>query len=764
MNISKLIEIEAGYGFEDVNAIRESGIPSFMDEWVVTGLLGRGSYGNVYRIVKPQEELTANECALKICPVATTEDAELRRQEVETQQLLRGHPHAVQIEDYALISRQPPRMSYLLIRMELLESMPSDGLSEREVIRLGMDICSVLEKCASLQPKLIHCDIKPANILMTRDGRYKLGDFGMAKTIQASMTYTGNRGTPLYMAPEVASYTGYDSRCDIFSLGYTMLTLLNGGEHPWQSAGERADILRRMYEPHGKIRVGGVSSGLMKVLNRMCQPNLKARYSRASVVRRDLELLVRGREEAEREAQLRAERIAEQSRSRSKERHAREQALAQNALDKARSELEKAQNASGEKTDIRRLMDSVDRAERVQQYVESGLSYKAAQLRLAADSGEYAMNIYSGRLRRKRWSIAAAAAVTVLLCIGGVLLVSRGNDTPATYGDPAVEAGSSSENAPGSETITASELFGFMETPEGGCILVSLEDRTATEIAIPAEHNGRPVTEIGKFAFSGSNITRVDIPDSVKIIGENAFSDCPSLERVYMSYNIEVIKARAFKDCGALKYITLPENLREVHEEAFAYCGAIQKITLQENVSVIGSRAFMGCSSISRVYLRSPHIGKIPDGLFKDCSKLEKVFFYYGNSISEIGSRAFCNCVSLSEFNIPEGAEVIGQQAFSGAGSLESIIISAGVREIGYAAFEKCGNLASVKMEEGVTEISKEAFVDCTELAFINIPESVERIGENAFGSRSLMINAPHEASYYCDGDIGTYQSWIITK
>ena len=53
MNLDRLLEIEARQEFEDVNAIRQSRIHSFMDEWIVTALLGRGSFGNVYKIVKP---------------------------------------------------------------------------------------------------------------------------------------------------------------------------------------------------------------------------------------------------------------------------------------------------------------------------------------------------------------------------------------------------------------------------------------------------------------------------------------------------------------------------------------------------------------------------------------------------------------------------------------------------------------------------------------------------------------------------------------
>lgn len=291
MDIEKLLEFEAKRGFEDINAIRAENKKSFLDEWVVTGLLGRGSFGNVYKITKPQMgvNLKVQECALKVCRVNTAEEGEEKVKEIEMQQLLRGHPNAVQIEDYALISREHPRTSYLIIRMELLDPLPADGMNEDETIKLGMDICSVLEKCSELPQKLVHCDIKPANILMDKDGRYKLGDFGTAKTLRATMTYTGNRGTPLYMAPEVSAYgTGYDCRCDIYSLGYTMLTMLNSGKHPYEG---KEGAVALMYTGKKIPHPAGVSSELMKIIGRMCEKSTSKRYQLVSELRHDLQKL-----------------------------------------------------------------------------------------------------------------------------------------------------------------------------------------------------------------------------------------------------------------------------------------------------------------------------------------------------------------------------------------------------------------------------------------------------------------------------------------
>ncbi len=387
MNLEKLHEIEAQRGFDEINMIRQSGIHSFLDEWVVTELLGRGSYGTVYKITKPQLGMTVQECALKVCQVHGADDADMRKQEVETQKLLSGHPNVVQIEDYTLIYREPPRSSFVLIRMELLNKLPDNGLSEFETIRMAIDICSVLEKCASLEKKLVHCDIKPANILMTADGQYKLGDFGTAKSLQSSMTYTGNRGTPLYMAPEVASFSGYDGRCDIFSLGYTMLTMLNGGIHPYSNAGSSADILKAMKNPENISQMKGISSGLLEIIRKMCQPSPQLRYTSASRLKRDLEKYISNQENAKNIAILDSVRRAEIAEQEAKVRRAVDEKRAGDALAKAEYELKiaqgelkvaAAQNRQKLEKKITLLKNNLLRASMVQECVDNGTSYEDA--------------------------------------------------------------------------------------------------------------------------------------------------------------------------------------------------------------------------------------------------------------------------------------------------------------------------------------------------------------------------------------------------
>ena len=113
--------------------------------------------------------------------------------------------------------------------MELLNPFDSfvsnPEFSQKDVIRLGVDICTALENCE--QNHVVHRDIKPDNIFISRFGEYKLGDFGIARKLEATQANLSRKGTLNYMAPEVYKSEEYGSNVDIYSLGMVLYTLLN---------------------------------------------------------------------------------------------------------------------------------------------------------------------------------------------------------------------------------------------------------------------------------------------------------------------------------------------------------------------------------------------------------------------------------------------------------------------------------------------------------------------------------------------------------
>lgn len=144
-------------------------------------------------------------------------------------------------------------------------------------------------------------------------------------------------------------------------------------------------------------------------------------------------------------------------------------------------------------------------------------------------------------------------------------------------------------------------------------------------LTIPEYIDGKPVTEIGSYAFSTTNITEVYIPNTVTLIssyafdncpnlkvvhiGENvqainhsAFNYCPSLTTVYMGDCVEYISSYAFAECISLENIELSSSLSDINHGAFENCESLKEITIPKSVTNIGADAFNGCDSLKNVY------------------------------------------------------------------------------------------------------------------------------------------------------------------
>lgn len=127
-------------------------------------------------------------------------------------------------------------------------------------------------------------------------------------------------------------------------------------------------------------------------------------------------------------------------------------------------------------------------------------------------------------------------------------------------------------------SYSVDELFRFEKTKGGYSIdkYLKTNDPTITEIEIPAEYNGEPVTEIAGFCPS-KYIKRVIIPPSVRRIGSEAFWKCEGLETAELSEGLEVIGADAFEETN-LKSIVLPKSLKRICSEAFMLCTELEHV------------------------------------------------------------------------------------------------------------------------------------------------------------------------------------------
>lgn len=219
-------------------------------EWTEECLLGEGSFGKVYR-AKREEYGRTFYSAIKVLKVPKNQqevqhikaqgmsDADVYNyfrgvvdsllNEITLMDNLKGAKNVVGIEDYKIIERQNDFGWDIFIRMELLTPFDSfvsnPDFSQRDVLKLGIDICSALEICE--QNAILHRDIKPDNIFISRFGEYKLGDFGIARKLESTQSNFSRKGTLNYMAPEVYKSEEYGPAVDLYSLGLVLYTLLN---------------------------------------------------------------------------------------------------------------------------------------------------------------------------------------------------------------------------------------------------------------------------------------------------------------------------------------------------------------------------------------------------------------------------------------------------------------------------------------------------------------------------------------------------------
>ncbi len=193
--------------------------------------IGAGGMGVVYGA---KDERLGRSVAIKVLPAAVIGDADrLRRFEQEARTVGGlNHPNLVILHDVGRHEGAPYIVTELLSGQPLRARIAESPLSLRDVIRIAVDVARGLN--AAHGSGIVHRDIKPDNIFLTRDGRVKILDFGIAKLRDldpalAATAATGSGvviGTPGYMAPEQLTGAHIDARTDLFALGVVLYEML----------------------------------------------------------------------------------------------------------------------------------------------------------------------------------------------------------------------------------------------------------------------------------------------------------------------------------------------------------------------------------------------------------------------------------------------------------------------------------------------------------------------------------------------------------
>ena len=278
----------------------------------IVSLLGAGGMGEVYRA---RDSRLRRDVAIKVLPQALSLDADrMRRFEQEALATAAlNHPNILAVFDIGTSEGSPYVVSELLEGETLRERLRSGAIPVRKALDYAMQIAHGL--AAAHEKGIIHRDLKPENLFVTKDGRLKILDFGLAKLTQpdtglsssssssssrtsaATISHHGTEagvvmGTAGYMSPEQVRGMTLDSRSDIFSFGAILYEMLSGKRafHGDTPADTMSSILKE--EPAEFAETNrNVSPALERIVHHCLEKNPESRFHSASDIAFDLEHL-----------------------------------------------------------------------------------------------------------------------------------------------------------------------------------------------------------------------------------------------------------------------------------------------------------------------------------------------------------------------------------------------------------------------------------------------------------------------------------------
>lgn len=279
----------------DLGEIGEMTGKHLSGKYEIARLIGKGGMARVYQGWKAlslsniDDRFVKDPVAIKIMLPRIAEDPDFQarfKREIEaSQQLI--HPRIIQGYDWG----EDDSLSILYIVMELLDGQSlSSLLKQNASLEMPQALTWGLETLEGLQfahnKGVIHRDLNPNNIFVTKSNHVKILDFGLAKKTDAkTITKTGNvLGTPGYISPEQATGEKIDHRTDLYSFGIVLYAMLAGGELPFKGSNEIEIIINSLSLDPIPLRSvnANVPEQVEKVVNRLISKNADDRYQSAN--------------------------------------------------------------------------------------------------------------------------------------------------------------------------------------------------------------------------------------------------------------------------------------------------------------------------------------------------------------------------------------------------------------------------------------------------------------------------------------------------
>ena len=202
-------------------------------------------------------------------------------------------------------------------------------------------------------------------------------------------------------------------------------------------------------------------------------------------------------------------------------------------------------------------------------------------------------------------------------------------------------------------------------------------------------------------------------------------------------YKLTTIGERAFYEANSLEKIVIPETVTEIDSYAFGYCSSLTTVNLTASLKKLGDFVFRECMALKEVSVPGSieTFGRV---IFSECEGLEKATV--GEGINKLPESMFSGCIGLTSVSLPLSLQTIGQSAFSSCKSLESIVLPKGLQTIEYAAFEDSG-LKTIPFPASLTTIERNAFANSA-LTEVTIPGTVTTLGDDVFFSCENLVKA----------------------
>ena len=339
------------------------------------------------------------------------------------------------------------------------------------------------------------------------------------------------------------------------------------------------------------------------------------------------------------------------------------------------------------------------------------------------------------------------------------------------------------------------------------------------DVIIPStvENDGKTYTvvAIGDYAFHAGTVRQFDgsrtdgiksivLPNTIKSIGKEAFSQSTNLIAVTLSEGLTSIGDKAFHGCTSLFSIVLPSTMQTIGASVFGTFVSGGKMSLK---SVVVKGSHPAAISGSTFPDRSSQTLYVPAGClstyaaadywkdFKELVENSRITFADANveticvqnwdqdgdgyldkieaaSVTDLGTaflgktqitsfnelsyftglttirnQAFSGCTSLTAIAIPSNVKTIGDNAFAGCSSLPTVVLPTSLTAIGNYAFSGCSSLPTVVLPTSLTAIGKYAFSGCSSLATITSLNNVTTIGASAFANCTSLVSVSVNAA-----------------